>query len=107
MEKFCPSNDVHKLIHILSVKMLFKSIRHSCQLIFLLNFLFSYFLFDSNEDLRNRYQRASDHFCQTHLDLPTPVITNNPLMKSKQSSWSSSSSNSSFERTRTTRHSSY
>ncbi|CAF5153162.1 unnamed protein product, partial [Rotaria magnacalcarata] len=29
-----------------------------------------------NQEMRDRYQRASDDFCQTQLDLPTPITTN-------------------------------
>ncbi|CAF4182155.1 unnamed protein product [Adineta steineri] len=59
-----------------------------------------------NEERRDRYQRASDHFCHTQLDLPTPITSNN-IPKTKNQSWSSSSSsssNSSLNHTRTTRH---
>ena len=61
----------------------------------------------SDEERRDRYQRASNHFCQTQLDLPTPDNPN-PVPKVKPQSWSStSSSNSSFvlNQTRSTRHS--
>jgi len=59
-----------------------------------------------NEEMRDRYQRASDHFCHTQLDLPTPIVTNN-IPKTKNPSWSSSSStnsNSFLDHTRNTRH---
>jgi hypothetical protein len=61
----------------------------------------------SNEEMRDRYQRASDHFCHTELDLPTPITTTN-IPKIKNQSWSSSSSTSSssfLDHTRNTRHS--
>ena len=57
--------------------------------------------------MRDRYQRASDHFCHTQLDLPTPVLANN-VSKGKNQSWSSSSSTNStsfLDQTRNTRHS--
>jgi hypothetical protein len=57
--------------------------------------------------MRDRYQRASDHFCHTQLDLPTPVTTTN-IPKRKNQSWSSSSSStptSFLDQTRNTRHS--
>lgn len=57
--------------------------------------------------MRERYQRASDHFCHTQLDLPTPVTTTT-ILKTKNPSWSSSSSttsNSLLDQTRNTRHS--
>jgi hypothetical protein len=57
--------------------------------------------------MRDRYQRASDHFCHTQLDLPTPITTNN-ISKTKNQSWSSSSSTNSssfLDQTRNTRHS--
>ena len=63
----------------------------------------------SNEEMRDRYQRASDHFCHTQLDLPTPVTmnnNNNNLSKAKNQSWSSSSSTNStsfLDQTRNTR----
>lgn len=59
----------------------------------------------SNEEMRDRYQRASDHFCQTNLDLPTPVLPTHPISKARNQSWSSTSSSSSLDRTRHTRHS--
>jgi len=75
---------------------------------FFFNFLI--FIFKkiiSNEEMRDRYQRASDHFCHTQLDLPTPITTND-IPKRKNQSWSSSSSSNSssfLDRTRNTRHS--
>lgn len=63
----------------------------------------------SNEEMRDRYQRASDHFCHTQLDLPTPITaTTNNIPKNKNQSWSSSSSTNSssfLDQTRNTRHS--
>ncbi|CAF1073220.1 unnamed protein product [Adineta ricciae] len=61
-------------------------------------------LFD--EDKRDRYQRACDDFCQTQLDLPTPVTTNHIPKARNQSNSSSSSLNSSslLNQTRNTRH---
>ncbi len=61
----------------------------------------------SDDERRDRYQRASDHFCQTQLDLPTPITTNN-IPKTRNQSWSSSSSSNSsslLNQTRNTRHS--
>ncbi|UJR32222.1 hypothetical protein I4U23_019687 [Adineta vaga] len=46
-------------------------------------------------DRRDRYQRATDDFCQTQLDLPTPVLLNN-IPKRKNQSWTSSSSSTSM-----------
>jgi hypothetical protein len=63
----------------------------------------------SNEEMRDRYQRASDHFCHTLLDLPTPITTNN-IPKTKNQSWSSTPSTSSsslLDSNRNTRHSKY
>ena len=57
--------------------------------------------------MRDRYQRASDDFCQTQLDLPTPITTNE-MPKTKNQSWSNSSSTTSsslLDQTRTIRHS--
>ncbi len=57
--------------------------------------------------MRDRYQRASGHFCHTQLDLPTPITTN-AIPKTKNQSWSSSSSTNSssfLDHTRNTRHS--
>ncbi|CAF0738589.1 unnamed protein product [Rotaria sordida] len=59
-----------------------------------------------NQEMRDRYQRASDHFCHTQLDLPTPITTNE-IPKIKNQSWSNSSSTNSsslLDQTRTTRH---
>ncbi|CAF1433427.1 unnamed protein product [Rotaria magnacalcarata] len=61
-----------------------------------------------NQEMRDRYQRASDDFCQTQLDLPTPITTNEiPIPKAKNQSWSNSSSTTSsslLDQTRTIRH---
>jgi len=62
----------------------------------------------SNEEMRDRYQRASDYFCHTQLDLPTPVTTTtNQIgkMRSLSSSSTTTTSNSFLDQTRTTRHS--
>ncbi|CAF3044570.1 unnamed protein product [Rotaria socialis] len=59
-----------------------------------------------NQEMRDRYQRASDDFCQTQLDLPTPITTND-IPKAKNQSWSNSSSTTSsslLDQTRTIRH---
>ena len=59
--------------------------------------------------MRDRYQRASDHFCHTQLDLPTPITTTTAnIPKRKNQSWSSSSSSTStsfLDQTRNTRNS--